>query len=198
MTRTRCTVNWTPSAPKTSAKPRSVNRASLTGAASGERLDERHGEREGRRRVLAGVEVAVDDDVRVPGAAALLERSAGRTEPVLKQPAGLAGEADLLLLGVAEAGHPAPVEQPLAVLVDRGQQRGRAVADRRDRLAERGEAAPQATEAGRGGQVFHRAVAARHEHQVIIRRIGVLQRDRVAEVAADRVQVGPVPLAGLL
>src|SRR5580698_4110711 len=166
--RTRSIVSWTRSARKTSAAPRWVKplvayarrgrEAGTRGrdARLGERLHQRPGQRERRRRVLAGVEVTVDDDMRVPWAAALLERPAGRTEPVLKQPPGLAGEASLLLFGVGEAGHVAPVEQPLAVLVDRGQQGGRAVADRRDRLAERGEAAHQATEAGRGGQVLHR------------------------------------------
>src|SRR5580704_4176471 len=115
--RTRSIVSWTRSARKTSAAPRWVKPLVAYArlgcqagwdARSGERLHQRPGQREGRRGVLAGVEVAVDDDMRVPRAAALLERPAGRTEPVLKQPPGLAGEASLLLFGVGEAGHVAP------------------------------------------------------------------------------------------
>src|SRR4051794_40909296 len=75
-----------------------------TGPASAQDFQELLGERLRGRGFLARVEVPVDDDVGLPGAA-FLEVRAELDEPVLKQPGSLGGQARLGLLGVGEAGH---------------------------------------------------------------------------------------------
>src|SRR5262249_42713528 len=72
------------------------------------------GQRAGGRGVLAGVEVAVDDDVRLPNFAAAKLRPEA-VPRVLHEPGGLCSEADGSLLIVGEAGDVIACEGAAAV-----------------------------------------------------------------------------------
>src|SRR5215207_10956267 len=87
----------------------------------------------GRRGVLAGDEVAVDDDVRVPDRAGH-EGGTLLGQAGLEQPGSLVGEAGLGLLLVEEGGDPTTGDKPLAV-AGRADEAGRAMAQGGEDLA---------------------------------------------------------------
>lgn len=137
---------------------------------------------------MAGVEVAVDDDLGAQGQAGGVV-GAGLLESVFEEPFRFPCERVEPFLGVGQSGHPVAGEWPAAIRVFRGKGGCGGVAEQRQGLAG-GESFGQQGTGGRiDGEVFHGAVAAGVEHDVELVWVHLGEVDRVRQHGGELVEV---------
>ena len=111
-------------------------------------------------------------------------------QAIFEQPLGVVGVASGTLLLVGEGGELAALDDRVAVLVPRGQQRCRAVADDGDGLARCEGVGDELAGRGVDREVLHRAVTAGVEDGVVVVECDVGQVERLLE-RVDGVELGP-------
>ncbi len=98
----------------------------------------------------------------------------------------MVGEACLALLGVGETGEPVPGERVGAVVLRGGQHGRRSMTDDAERHTRLQRPGQQPAGVGVHRQILHRAVPARVEHRRVVRRVHVLQLQRMPELGHAR------------
>lgn len=153
-------------------------------------------------RVLTGNDVTSDDNLLGPRLIGLdVLATAGLIQLRLEHKGHKLAELDLVLLGVAEPGHLAALQQVGPVAERHVDEGGGAVADGRDDFALLGKGGRQLLGGGVGGEVVHGTVAAGEEDGIVA--LGRLGGDEVGQGAGGlpevlvAVQEGDAALVGL-